>query len=162
MGLFIDPIDRRLIALTQSGLPLDPMPYARIGEQVGLSEAEVINRLQQMLDHGIIRRIGVVPNHYRLGYKANGMSVWNIPDDRVDYWGTRLSQDPMVSHCYHRPRHLPEWPYNLFAMLHAKSRNEVTLKIEEFSNWLGPDDRGHDVLYSRAILKKTGLRLKEG
>ena len=162
MGLFIDPIDRRLIALTQSGLPLDPMPYARIGEQVGLSEAEVINRLQQMLDHGIIRRIGVVPNHYRLGYKANGMSVWNIPDDRVDYWGTRLSQDPMVSHCYHRPRHLPEWPYNLFAMLHAKSRNEVTLKIEEFSTWLGPDDRGHDVLYSRAILKKTGLRLKEG
>ncbi len=161
MGLFIDPIDRQLIALTQGGLPLDPMPYARIGEAVGLSEEEVLTRLQQMLDQGVIRRIGVVPNHYRLGYTANGMSVWNIPDDRVDYWGTRLSQDPMVSHCYHRPRHLPEWPYNLFAMLHAKTRDEVTLKIEAFSNWLGPDDRGHDVLYSRAMLKKTGLRLKE-
>jgi DNA-binding Lrp family transcriptional regulator len=161
VGLELDPIDRNLIALTQGGLPLDPTPYARIGEQVGLSEAEVLARLQHMLDNGMIRRIGVVPNHYRLGYKANGMSVWNIPDDRIDYWGERLSQDAMVSHCYHRPRHLPDWPYNLFAMLHAKSREEVTAKVDVFSRWLGADDLGHDVLYSRAILKKTGLRLKE-
>jgi siroheme decarboxylase len=154
-------MDRRLIALTQGGLPLDPTPYARIAEQIGLSESEVLRRLQQMLDNGMIRRIGVVPNHYRLGYKANGMSVWNIPDDRIDYWGERLSQDPMVSHCYHRPRHLPDWPYNLFAMLHAKSREDVAAKIVEFSGWLGPEDLGHDVLYSRSILKKTGLRLKE-
>jgi len=115
--------------------------------------------MQRMLETGVIRRIGAVPNHYRLGYKANGMTVWNVPDERVCELGKKIGALEFVSHCYHRPRHLPEWPYNLFAMVHGHDRDEVAGQIETIARLLGDADRGHDVLYSTRILKKTGLRL---
>jgi DNA-binding Lrp family transcriptional regulator len=116
-------------------------------------------RLQRMLDAGIIRRIGAVPNHYALGYTANGMSVWDVPDASVREIGERIGRLDFVSHCYHRPRHLPAWPYNLFAMLHGRSRDEVEAHVRTIAQLLGAADRGHAVLYSTRILKKTGLRL---
>jgi len=112
-----------------------------------------------MLESGVIRRIGVVPNHYRIGYSANGMSVWDVPDDEVDALGSQVGQFEFVSHCYRRPRHLPHWHYNLFAMVHGKSRAEVQLKVAKIAQSLGEHSRRHDVLYSTRILKKTGLRL---
>jgi DNA-binding Lrp family transcriptional regulator len=116
-------------------------------------------RLQRMLDSGVIRRIGAVPNHYLLGYKSNGMSVWNVPDERIRELGQKIGELDFVSHCYHRPRHLPEWPYNLFAMVHGRDRPEVEAKVAQIATLLGADDRGHTVLYSTRILKKTGLRI---
>jgi DNA-binding Lrp family transcriptional regulator len=112
-----------------------------------------------MLADRRVRRIGVVPNHYALGYTANGMSVWDVDDERIDTLGPRVGALPFVSHCYRRPRRPPEWPYNLFAMVHARSREEVADKLEVIRNVLGPALRTHDVLYSTRILKKTGLRL---
>ncbi len=154
-----DEADRRLIKATQAGLPLCRRPYDALAATLGLDAAEVQARMHRMLAAGVIRRIGAVPNHYSLGFRANGMSVWDIPDDAVSDIGARIGALDFVSHSYHRPRHLPEWPYNLYAMVHGRDRDEVERKVANIAGLLGPRDRGHKVLYSTRILKKTGLRL---
>lgn len=157
----LDELDRRIIRATQSGLPLVPRPYEAVGAALGIGGEQVRERLQTMLSQGLIRRIGAVPNHYRLGFTANGMSVWDVADDRVDELGERIGQLPFVSHCYRRPRRPPVWPYNLFAMLHGRSREEVEAQAQQVAALLGDACRAHDILYSTAILKKTGLRISE-
>ena len=157
----LDDFDRALIAATQGGLPLVPRPYDAVGERLGVSGQQVRERLAQMLESGLIRRIGAVPNHYRLGFTANGMSVWDVDDALVDQLGERIGQLPGVSHCYRRPRRLPSWPYNLFAMLHGRTRAEVEQQAVQLRELLGSACRGYDILYSTAILKKTGLRLRQ-
>lgn len=155
----IDDIDRSLIVVTQGGLPLVPRPYHAIAEQLGLPADEVMGRLQTMLATGIIRRIGAVPNHYAIGWTANGMTVWNVADEQVDELGARIGALDFVTHCYRRPRALPAWPYNLFAMVHGASRDECSAKAGEIRRLLGEACRGNDILYSTRILKKTGLRI---
>ncbi len=155
----MDEIDRQIILATQSGLPLDPQPYHVVARQVGVSPEEVMARMRRMLETGMIRRIGAVPNHYALGYKANGMTVWDVPDERVDELGEQIGALEFVSHCYQRPRHLPEWPYNFFAMVHGHDKPEVEAKVRQIAELLGEADRGHEILYSTRILKKTGLRI---
>ncbi len=155
----LDAMDRRLIAATQEGLPLNRRPYHEIGAALDLAPEEVVARLARLLERGVVRRIGAVPNHYALGYRANGMAVWDVPDEDVAAIGPRIGRLGFVSHCYQRPRRLPLWPYNLFAMVHGRDRGEVDAKIAEVTELIGPACRGHDVLYSTRILKKTGLRL---
>ncbi|HSJ47414.1 MAG TPA: Lrp/AsnC family transcriptional regulator [Gammaproteobacteria bacterium] len=154
----LDAVDRRILIACQGGLPLVERPYHAMAEAVGIGADALMQRLQLLLARGVIRRIGVVPNHYRLGYRANGMTVWDVPDDKVSKLGARVGALPFVSHCYRRPRHLPLWPYNLFAMVHGHDRAEVAGQIEAIRDCLGPDCRAHDVLFSTRILKKTGLR----
>ena len=155
----LDEIDRRIVVATQGGLPLTPRPYHAVADSLGLSPEDVMSRLRRMQSGGAVRRIGAVPNHYALGYRDNGMSVWDVADERIAELGRRVGALDFVSHCYHRPRHLPAWPYNLFAMVHGRSRQEVEDKVVEIANVLGEESRGHDVLFSTRILKKTGLRL---
>jgi len=155
----IDDLDRALIVATQGGLPLVPRPYHAIAEQLGLSADEVMQRLRGLLAAGVIRRIGAVPNHYAIGWTANGMTVWDVADDQVDELGARIGALDFVTHCYRRPRALPAWPYNLFAMVHGASRDECSAKAEEIRTLLGAACRASDILYSTRILKKTGLRL---
>ena len=157
----MDDLDRKIIAATQSGLPLVKEPYQTLAEQLDIDVELLKQRMQSMLEKGQIRRIGAVPNHYKLGYKANAMSVWNVPDDKINELGQKLGSLPFVSHCYERPRFLPEWPYNLFAMLHGKSKDEVTEKVQQVVELLGEHCDGYELLYSKQILKKTGLRIKE-
>jgi DNA-binding Lrp family transcriptional regulator len=156
----LDALDRKIIVATQAGLPLDPRPYHVIAQQLGIEPDEVMSRMQRMTEQGVIRRIGAVPNHYVLGYKCNGMTVWDVPDERVAILGQQVGELDFVSHCYHRPRHLPDWSYNLFAMVHGRSREEVNGQIEQIKQLLGDDNRACDVLFSTRILKKTGLRLQ--
>jgi DNA-binding Lrp family transcriptional regulator len=153
-------LDHQIVLATQAGLPLDPQPYHRIAEQLGVEASLIQERMQKMQDDGRIRRIAVVPNHYRLGYVANGMSVWNVVDEHVDDLGEKLGALEYVSHCYRRPRYLPEWPYNLFAMVHGSNRNEVMEKVSRIALLLKDADQGHEVLFSTKILKKTGMRFK--
>lgn len=153
-------LDRDIVLATQDGLPLVPEPYDEIAQRLGVAPELVLERMRHMLDAGVIRRIGAVPNHYRLGFGANGMSVWDIADDRVSACGRRVGALDFVSHAYHRPRRLPEWPYNLFAMVHGRSREEVMDKVERIAQVLGDTQRRHDVLFSTRVLKKTGLRLQ--
>ena len=122
-----------------------------------------------MKEQGIIRRIGAAPNHYRLGMTANGMTangmtVWDIEDGVVDSLGEKIGALSFVTHCYRRPRALPDWPYNLFAMVHGETREEVMAKRAEIAALLGDACRAGDILFSTRILKKTGMRLrgKEG
>jgi len=155
----LDDIDRQLVLATQAGLPLCPQPYDQIAADLQLPVEEVMWRLRRLLHLGVIRRIGAVPNHYRLGYRANGMSVWDVADERLGELGREVGALDFVSHCYHRPRRLPQWRYNLFAMVHGHSRDEVHEQVARIAALLGPASRAHTVLFSTRILKKTGLRL---
>jgi DNA-binding Lrp family transcriptional regulator len=156
----IDAVDRQIIVATQAGLPLVAAPYDAVAEQLGLDVEEVLARVSAMQANGVIRRIAAVPNHYALGYTANGMSVWNVTDDCISQLGRQVGALDYVSHCYHRPRHLPLWPYNLFAMVHGHTRQDVEARIAGIAGLLGDHCRGHQVLYSKRILKKTGLRIR--
>ena len=157
----LSDFDRRLVAATQAGLPLVPRPYDAVGAQLGVSGAVVRERFEGMLREGLVRRIGAVPNHYRLGYTANGMTVWDVDDARVDELGAQVGALGFVSHCYRRPRALPVWPYNLFAMVHGHNRDEVERCARQINDLLAGACRAHDILYSSRILKKTGLRLPQ-
>jgi DNA-binding Lrp family transcriptional regulator len=157
----LSEFDRELVAATQSGLPLVPRPYEAIGAMLGVSSDVVRERLAKMRAQGLVRRIGAVPNHYRLGWVSNGMTVWDVADARVDELGEEVGALPGVTHCYRRPRDLPLWPYNLFAMVHGRTRADVERQAQQIQALLGDACRGHDILYSSAILKKSGLRLTE-
>ena len=155
----MNALDRALVKATQGGLPLVARPYEAIARQLGVPQEVVLAGLTRMLADGRIRRIGAVPNHYALGYTANAMSVWDVADDAVDALGREVGALPFVTHCYRRPRRLPDWPYNLFAMVHGKDRAQTGRKILEIEALLGKHARSHDVLYSTRILKKSGMRL---
>jgi DNA-binding Lrp family transcriptional regulator len=158
----VDTLDRALIAATQAGLLVVPEPYGAVAADLGWESGEVIERLGRLLAGGGIRRIGAVPNHYRLGLRGNGMSVWDIEDDAIDRLGGEVGRLDGVTHCYRRPRRLPLWPYNLFAMVHGRDRTEVLDRAAQIESLVGRQCRAHQVLFSTAVLKKTGLRFSAG
>lgn len=151
-------LDAAIVRATQAGLPVCPRPYDEIAQSIGIPAELLVERLRAMLASGAIRRIGAVPNHYRLGWTANGMSVWDVDDARVDALGAIVGALPGVTHCYRRPRRPPAWPYNLFAMVHGRDHAEVEAQVAAIAARLGDAVRAHDVLYSTRILKKAGLR----
>lgn len=155
----LDSIDRELISVTQSGFPIEHSPYQTIAKDIGITQEDVLQRLERLLSNGIIRRIGAVPNHYKLGLTANGMTVWDVDDNKINELGNIIGQLDSVSHCYQRPRHLPMWRYNFFAMVHGTDKDEVYEKVKQIEHLLGEDCKAHETLFSSAILKKTGLRL---
>jgi siroheme decarboxylase len=122
----LDPVDRRLLQASQSGLPLSARPYHALAEQLGLAPENGMARLRRLLASGVIRRIGAVPNHYALGVRANGMSVWDVDNQRLGTLGPKVGALTFVSHCYLRPRRMPLWPYNLFAMIHGRALRSRT------------------------------------
>ncbi|MBI2304168.1 MAG: Lrp/AsnC family transcriptional regulator [Chloroflexi bacterium] len=155
-------IERRLILAIQGGLPLVPQPYLAVARELGITEEEVIILIDGMLADGRIKRIGAVPNHYALGIIANGMSVWNVPDHQVAEVGRRMGQLPVVTHCYRRPRRPPHWPYNLFAMVHGYSREDVLVTVDGIARELELEGLPREVIFSTQLLKKTGVRFQEG
>lgn len=159
MSMKLSDIDLAIVQATQGGLPLVSQPYHAVAKQIGVSPALVMKRMKALLDHGMIRRIGAVPNHYALGWKANGMTVWDVMNSHIEELGAQVGSLEFVTHCYRRPRKLPEWRFNLFAMVHGKDRTEVSEKAEQIAQILGPYCRAKDILYSTEILKKTGLRI---
>jgi DNA-binding Lrp family transcriptional regulator len=155
----VNAIDRAIVRATQAGLPLVSKPYAAISRESNIPEEEVLLRMNRMLADGRIRRIGAVPNHYALGYTANAMTVWDVADEAVDELGRQVGALAFVSHCYRRPRRLPDWRYNLFAMVHGRSRSDTGRLAGEIHALLGKQAAAFEILYSMRILKKTGLRL---
>jgi len=150
--------DHRLIAAVQDGLPVVPRPYAEVGCQLGLSEDQVIAGLSRLLAEGVIKRLGIVVRHHELGYRANAMVVWDVPDERVGDVGRQLAALPYVTLCYRRPRRLPAWPYNLFCMIHGRDRSAVEAQIEEAVRAIGLGDLPRAVLFSRRRFKQRGAR----
>jgi siroheme decarboxylase len=122
--------DRQLIAALQPGLPLLAEPYAALAAQAGIEKSALAGRLQDWLEDGCIKRFGVVVRHHELGYRANAMVVFDIPDATVSAVGCRLAREPGVTLCYRRARDLPHWSKNLYCMVHGRSREDVAPIIE--------------------------------
>jgi len=152
----LDAIDQRLIAVIQGGLPLVSRPYQEIARRIGTSEAEVIARLRRMLSEDTIKRLGVVVRHRKLGYRANAMVVWDVPDEAVDALGYRLRRFDFITLCYRRPRRLPEWPYNLFCMIHGRDRSKVLERLDDLVERCRLHNTPHEVLFSSRCFKQRG------
>lgn len=148
----------RLIELTEAGLPLVDDPWAWLAERLEIDVDATLELLQRLQADGAIRRIAAVPNHYRLGYRHNGMTVWDVSDAEIDRLGPLVGSQPFVSHCYRRPRR-EGWPYNLFAMVHGRGADEIEAYRDEIRRLLGSACHTEDMLVSSQILKKTGLRV---
>ncbi len=170
----LTPLERQYILATQNGLPIVERPYDTIAKKLNISVEQVLILTKNLQQRGIIRRIAAVPNHYKLGYKFNGMTVWDVDNDCIQEFGRRVGRLPFVSHCYQRPRHLPLWNYNLFAMVHGKSQQEIqkyrsqikellndVLVQRNYDSGQSKQTKSNDMLTSTQILKKTGLRLKK-
>jgi DNA-binding Lrp family transcriptional regulator len=158
----VDEADRRLLAAIQQGLPLVPRPYAEIAAELGISEMEVVARLAWLKEAGVIRRFGVVVRHHELGYSANAMVVWDVPDGQVAELGHCLAGFDFITLCYRRPRRLPQWRYNLYCMIHGKSREEVLAHLEWMVNHCGLQNLTHEVLFSRRRFKQRGAIYTSG
>ncbi|MBM3567369.1 MAG: Lrp/AsnC family transcriptional regulator [Alphaproteobacteria bacterium] len=150
--------DRRLLAAIQDGLPLVPTPYAVVAERVGETEVAVRDRLRDLIESGVIRRFGMVLRHHELGYRANAMAVWDVPDARVDAVGERMASLPYVTLCYRRPRVWPAWPYNLFCMIHGRDRETVRGQVAEAAKAAGIEGLRSEVLFSLRRFKQQGAR----
>jgi len=158
----VDDAERRLLAAIQHGLPLVARPYAEIGARLGLSEAQVIARLAHLKASGVIRRFGVVVRHHELGYSANAMVVWDVPDEQVTDLGRCLAGFDFITLCYRRLRCLPQWRCNLYCMIHGKSREEVLAHLEWMVNHCGLQNLTHEVLFSRRRFKQRGAIYTSG
>lgn len=155
----IDESDRELLKALEEGLDLVPRPYARLSARLGLRETEVLDRLQSLVDRGVIARFGCILRHRRLGYLANAMAVWDVPDDQVDDIAAKLAGRDEVTLCYRRTRRPPAWPYNLFAMIHGHEQANVLDQIAEASREAGLDKFDSAILFSRRCFKQSAARL---
>jgi DNA-binding Lrp family transcriptional regulator len=151
----LDARDFELLTEIQLGLPLSPRPFHDVGLALDMTEAEVIERLTALKRAGLIKRLGVIVKHRQLGYRANAMIVWNIPDTFVKQLGDRISRSAFVTLCYRRPR-TPEWPYNLYCMIHGKDRDTVLHQLEQLSTDCGLERFDREILFSRRCFKQRG------
>ena len=151
-------LDQQLIAAIQDGFELTSKPFLNIAQQLGISEQQVLDRLKQLQENGTIKRLGVVVRHRELGFKANAMVVWDIPDDRVAEVAQRIASFECVTLCYQRPRRLPEWSYNLFSMIHGKDRESVLQRLADLVDVLELQDIKHKPLFSTRRFKQRGAR----
>ena len=154
----LDDADMGLVAALEDGLPLVSRPYAALADRAGLTEAGVIDRLARWQDEGLVRRFGVVVRHHELGWQANAMAVWDVPDDEAPGCGHALARAAGVTLAYRRGRTCPWWPYNLYCMVHGTDRKHVTAQIEALSAQLGLGRFPRAVLFSRTRFKQTGAR----
>ncbi len=150
--------DRRLLAQAAAGLPLTPRPFAAIGRAAGLTESEAIARLCALQSAGAVKRLGLIVRHHELGYRANAMVAWDIPDQAVDSIGARMAAFAFVTLCYRRRRAPPQWPYNLFAMIHGTDRAVVSGQIQRLNRELALEGAPCAVLFSRRRFKQRGAR----
>lgn len=151
--------DRLLLNAIEDGLPLVSRPYEAIALQIGSNEGAVIERLGNLLDRGIVKRLGLIVRHRKLGFTANAMVVWDIAADKVDQVGEKFAGQPFVTLCYRRDRRPPDWPYNLFCMIHGRSRSVVLGQIDELKGLAGETMPPMDILFSARAFKQRGARL---
>ncbi len=151
----LDDDDKKLISILQEDIPLERRPFSKVAERVDLSEEEVVERIRKMSEDGVMKRLAPLLYHRKAGFEANGMVVWQVPEDREDEAGLRLSGFDEVSHCYLRETG-PDWKYNLYSMVHAESEDELEESVEKMAEEIEPED--HDILRSTEELKKTSLK----
>jgi DNA-binding Lrp family transcriptional regulator len=161
MACELPALGRALLTALQDGLEIVPRPFAALGARAGLTEAMAIELIEQWIETGLIKRFGVVVRHRELGYQANAMCVWDVPDQVVQSVGKTLAREPLVTLCYRRTRALPEWPYNLFCMVHGRRRVDVEREIEEIRKRVNLNAYPSAVLFSLRCFKQRGARYLE-
>jgi DNA-binding Lrp family transcriptional regulator len=150
----LDDLDCRIIACLCGDIGTSLHPFAEIAAELGITEDELLARLQSYRQRGLLRRFGAILRHRRAGYNANGMCVWNVPDGRVHHVGRQVAGFDEVSHCYRRPR-LPDWPYNLYAMIHGHTEDECRQTAARIAGHIELDD--YRILFSVCEFKKTSM-----
>ncbi len=151
--------EQRLVTALQPGLPLVARPFAALANQAGMAEADVLAVIDDWQESAVVKRLGVVVRHHELGYTANAMVVFDVPDEAVSEVGARLAREQGVTLCYRRKRHLPEWPYNLYCMVHGRSREEVLPVIERLCRVAA---HPCEFLFSTRRFKQQGARYFDG
>jgi siroheme decarboxylase len=152
----MDAIDCELITALQDGLPLSTRPYEELGIRLNISEQDVIERIAVLQQSGLIKRLGVIVNHRRLGYQANAMVVFDVPDDLVDQIGGHVSRFEFVNLCYRRPRGGSNWPYNLYCMIHGRNRDRVLQQLTQLTESCGLGQFAMEILFSKRCFKQRG------
>ncbi|MBF0158550.1 MAG: AsnC family protein [Magnetococcales bacterium] len=147
---------QQLIGAIQAGLPLVSRPYLAIAETIGWQEEEVITALEQLRQQGIIRRMGLIVRHHELGYRANAMVVWNVPDPLIADTASQLTRFEFISLCYQRRRCLPHWPFNLYCMIHGQARQQVLEQIDQMVQQCQLSHLPREVLFSQRRFKQRG------
>jgi len=148
----------QLRRLLEEGLPLVPQPYPHLAHQIDAAEDAVLAQMRYWNAAGLFRRIGMVLHHRPLGYRANAMLVLDVPDELAERAGLRLGSAAGVNLCYQRPRRLPEWPYNLFCMVHGKRRGDVRKQVRQILQDAGLDHLPRRLLFSTRQFKQRGGR----
>lgn len=145
-----------IVKCIQEDLPLVQKPFGTWAESLGMQESELLTIVCDWMRHGTIRRFAAILNHRKVGFRANGMVVWNCSEDRIDRIGEILASYPEVSHCYRRPAY-PDWPYNLYAMIHGRSSEECEAIANRLAHATGLDN--FQILFSTREYKKIRLKL---
>ena len=151
----IDDLDKRIIARLQGDIPLVSRPFAPMARELGISEAEVVERIRRMADEKVMRRFGATLRHQKSGFSVNVMVAWRVPEERVREVGDKLASFRQVTHCYQRDL-CGDFPYNVYSMVHGKSAEEVQALVEKMSAAVGLKD--YALLFSRQELKKTSMK----
>ncbi len=157
-GVLNDLQAMQLRRLLEAGLPLAARPYQVLAERLGASEDAVLEQVRLWSESGLFRRVGLVIKHRAMGFRANAMLVMDIPDEQVDEVGSKLGEAAGVNLCYQRPRRLPDWPYNLFCMVHGRERQQVCELIEALLAAHGLSGVPHQLLFSTRAFKQCGGR----
>jgi siroheme decarboxylase len=152
----MDETDIELLKLVQDGIPLTHSPFRRLASELGISEQEVVDRLKNLQQTGKIRRFAASIGHRAIGITANAMCVWNVPDELIEGVGAIMAEFPEVTHCYERPRY-PDWPYNLFTMVHSYTPQDCEKVAARISDATGIKE--YTLIFSEREFKKTGVRL---
>lgn len=153
------PADVPFVRALQEDLALVPQPFAEAAGRLGVSEADLMKKAGELKSEGIMRRFSAVLRHRRVGYTANGMACWIVPDARIEEVGRRAAEFSQVSHCYQRPAYPPRWPYTLFTMVHGQTRDEVDAVVAEIARETGLHQ--YEVLFSTREFKKERVRYFE-
>lgn len=151
----MDALDKKIVQAMQDEFPLVEEPYREIAERIGITEEKLIDRLTRYKRAGQIRKMGAVLRHREVGFSSNVLCVWIVPENRMEEVATLMAANPSISHCYDRNT-LPDWPYNVYTMIHAHSREEcdqIAQKIALQNNLPKPA-----MLYSVKEWKKTSMR----
>lgn len=151
----LDELDKKIIAIMQEDFPLVTDPYRKIADKLEICEEELLSRLQRYQQVGIIRKMGAVLGHRKVGYAANALCAWIVPEERIEEVGQLLAKDALVSHCYARASH-PDWPYNFYTMLHAHTREQCIMIANSLAEQTGLQE--YTMLFSTKEWKKISMQ----
>ena len=143
---------RSAIRVLQMELPCEPEPFATLARAAGLSEDRLLRIATELLEARVLRRYGAMLNHRRAGLAANVLVAWRVSPSAADAAGKAAANNPAVTHCYLRPT-VPDWPYNLYTMIHGRSREECALVIDEIAATTSLTD--HAALWTAKEFKKA-------